>query len=60
MSSENKEKDILRLMKAIEDFYDHNTMNVFCDKCNTPILFERVNDILVHKCQCGKFSGSLR
>lgn len=47
-------------MSAMEQYFTKGASATKCDVCANIIFFEKVNDAIVHSCQCGKFNGSLK
>lgn len=47
-------------MKAMEEYFTKGTSATKCNVCSNLIIFRKVNDAVVHSCECGKFNGSLR
>ncbi|MGF1863894.1 hypothetical protein L4D15_01280 [Enterovibrio norvegicus] len=47
-------------VSAMDEFNVTGNCSVKCNQCNSVIRFERRETAILHECDCGKFTGSLR
>lgn len=45
---------------AMDEFNTTGNSSVRCNECGSVIKFERRETAVLHECDCGKFSGTLR
>ena len=49
------------LVAAFEAYTATGECPIMCDRCGTPIKFERLGEAAwEHHCSCGKYNGSLK
>lgn len=60
MLSPLTEADKALFLQALDDYRRTGMNSVKCDICHVPIRFKERGTALVHECDCGKFTGTLR
>ncbi len=53
-------EDMKLFTTAMEKFHLTGICSVQCNVCHSVIKFEKKNTAILHKCDCGKFNGSLK
>lgn len=66
MNISNSQKSILSaddkklFISAMDEFNQTGTCSVKCNQCGSAIKFLKNGSAVIHSCECGKFSGTLR